>query len=127
LFFRGCHFIFKSRRNYGLEEWHHRAKFGAKLLDGVVLFALASCQEIGTTFFIFFHPGLCETAVADLREDFAHLLARLLGDDAWPCGVIALFGSVAYGIAHIAEAAAVDQVNDELEFVETFEIGNLRL
>src|SRR5258708_15618352 len=93
----------------------------------MMLLALAGCQEVGAALFIFFDPRLGETAVANLREDLAHLVPRLLGDDARPGGVITLFGGVADGIAHVAEAAAVNQVHDELELVHAFEIGDLWL
>ena len=44
-----------------------------------------------------------------------------------PSGVVALLGGIADGVAHVAQAAAVDQVNDELEFVHAFEVGDLGL
>src|SRR5713101_5970262 len=92
-----------------------------------MLLALARGQEVGATLFIFFDPSLGKTAVANLREDLAHLFPRLLGDDARPGGIIALFRRIADGVTHVAEAAAVNQVHDELELVHAFEIGNLRL
>src|SRR5216684_3468286 len=82
---------------------------------------------IRAALFIFFDPGFCKTAVADFREDLAHFFPRLLGDDARPSRIIALLGRVAHGVAHIAEAAAVNQINDELELVEAFEISDLWL
>src|SRR5712664_2970053 len=127
LFFCRGSFVFEAGRDHWLKKWHHGAKFGAELLDGVLLLALARGQEVRTALFIFCDPGFCETAVSNLREDFAHLVARLLGDDARPGGIIALLGSIADGVTHVAEAAAVNQVNDKLEFVETFEVSNLRL
>jgi len=103
------------------------AKLGAKLFDGVLLLALAGGQEIRAAFFIFLDPGFCETAIADLGKNFAHLFASLLGDDARSGGIVALFGGIADGVTHVAEAAAVDQVNDEFQFMHTFEIGDLGL
>src|SRR5216683_2890506 len=89
--------------------------------------AMASSEEVGAAFFVFLDPGFRKAAVADFRENLAHFLASLFRDDAWPSGVVALLGRVADGIAHVTEAATVDQIHDELEFVEAFEIGDLRL
>jgi len=30
-------------------------------------------------------------------------------------------------VAHVAEAAAINQVDDEFQFVQAFEVGNFRL
>ena len=38
-----------------------------------------------------------------------------------------MFGCVADGVAHVAEAAAIDQVDDELQFVQAFEVGDFGL
>src|SRR6266403_266348 len=127
LLFRRGRFGFQAGGNYRLKERHHRTKFRAELFDGKRLLAMASGEEVGAALFVFFDPGFGETAVANFRENLAHFFAGLFSDDARPSGVVALLGSVADGIAHVAKAAAVDQINDELGFVETFEIGDLRL
>src|SRR5882762_9288673 len=94
-FFRRGRFGLESGCDHRLEEWHHSAEFRAELLDGVLLFALTRGQEIGAALFIFFDPGFCETAVADLSEDLAHFFSRLFRDDARSGGIIALLGSIA--------------------------------
>src|SRR4029077_9845293 len=86
LFFRRGRFGLEPRRDDRLQEGHHGAQSRAELLDGVLLLALARGEKIGAALFILRDPGLGETAVADLREDFAHFLARLLRDDARPGG-----------------------------------------
>src|SRR4029077_3757332 len=95
--------------------------------DRVMLFALAGGQKVGAALFIFFDPSLSETAVADLCQDLSHLVARLLGDNSRSRGIVSLLCSVADGIAHVTEAAAVNQINDKLEFVEALKVGDLRL
>src|ERR1700674_476544 len=127
LFLRSSRFVLESGRDHRLQERHHGAKFGAELLDRVALLALTRGQEVGTAFFIFLDPGLCETAVANFRKDLAHLFPRLFGDDARSGGIIALLGRIADGATHVAETAAVNQVNDELELVKAFEVGDLWL
>src|SRR5260370_31667874 len=99
-------------RDHRLEEWDHGAKSRAELLDGVLLLALTRGEEVRAALFVLFDPGFCETAVADLREDLAHLFSRLLGDDARSGGIIALFGGIADGVPHVAQTAAVNQVNE---------------
>ena len=66
-------------------------------------------------------------AVLDFGEQLFHLRACLVGHDARAGGVVAELGSVGDGIAHVAEAAAVHQVDDELEFVQALKVGDLRL
>src|SRR6266705_411734 len=56
-----------------------------------------------------------------------HFFACLPGDDARTGRIVALFGGITDGVAHVAEATAVDQVDDELEFVQAFEISDLGL
>ncbi len=63
----------------------------------------------------------------DLVEDFDHLLARLLADDARPARQVAVLGRVAHHLAHPADAALVDEVDDELQFVAHLEVGHLGL
>src|SRR5258708_34429354 len=127
LFFRRGRLVVKSGRDPRLEDWHHGAQVRAELLDGALLLALTRRQEVRAALFVLFDPGFCETAVADLREDLAHLFSRLFGDDARSGRIIALLGSIADGVPHVAETAAVNQVNDELELVEAFEEADLGL
>src|SRR5258708_32146139 len=106
LFLRRGRFVLETRRDHRLKEWHHGTQFRAELLDGVLLLALTRGEEVGAALFVFFDPGFCESAVADLREDLAHLFSRLLGDDARSGGIITLLGSILDAVAQEAEAAA---------------------
>ena len=49
------------------------------------------------------------------------------GDDAGAGYVVAPLGGVGDGVAHVLEAAAVHEVDDELELVEDLEVGELGL
>ena len=49
------------------------------------------------------------------------------GDDPRAAGVVAVFGRVADAVAHVVEAALVEEVDDELELVHAFEVGHLGL
>ena len=66
-------------------------------------------------------------AVLDLGQNLLHLLAGLLGDQALAGAVVAVLGSVGDGVAHLGEAALVDQVNDQLHLVAGLKVGHLGL
>ena len=51
----------------------------------------------------------------------------MLVNDPRAGGIIAVFRRIAHGIAHIAQATLVEQVHDQLQFVQRLEIGGLRL
>ena len=70
---------------------------------------------------------LGEGAVLDVVEELLHGLLDLGGDDARAGDVVAPLGGVGDGVAHVLEAAAVHEVDDELELVEDFEVGELGL
>ena len=69
-------------------------------------------------------PLLGEFAGLDFGQDLLHFLAGLGVDDARAAGVIAVFGGVGNREAHVAEAAFIDQVDDQLELVQAFEVGD---
>src|ERR1700730_19466554 len=91
------------------------------------LFALSRSQEVGASLFVFLDPLLSEAAIDDLGENLLHFLACFGGDDPLASGVVALFGGVAHGIAHVAETPLIDEIDDKLQLVEALEISHLRL
>jgi hypothetical protein len=54
-------------------------------------------------------------------------LARKLGQPLSFSSIHFWFGGIADGVTHVAEAAAIDQIDDKFQFVETFEVGDLGL
>ena len=54
-------------------------------------------------------------------------LPGLLGDDARAGGVVAALGRVADRVAHVVQAAAVHQVDDQLQLVQALEVRDLGL
>src|ERR1035437_930145 len=110
-----------------VQERHLRAQLGADLLDEKVLLPFAGRLERRTPVAVFFDPLLGVGPVLDLLEDLLHLAARRLGDDAGAGGVVAVLGRVADGIAHVVEAAAVHEVDDELQLVQALEVRDLGL
>ena len=60
-----------------------------------------------------------------ISERIFFISARIVGvDDARAARVIAIFGGVGDGVAHVAETAFLDEIDDQLEFVEALEIGD---
>src|SRR5579863_8647364 len=74
--------------------------------------------------FVFSYPLFGELAGLDFGKDLFHLFAGFGGDDAGSAGVVAVFGGVGDGEAHVAEASFIDEIDDQLELVEAFEVGD---
>src|SRR5919202_1517972 len=70
-------------------------------------------------------PLAREVAGLDLAQDVAHVLARLLGDDALAARVVAVLGRVGDRVAHALQALLVHEVDDELELVQALEVRHL--
>src|SRR6202521_556302 len=111
----------------GLQPWHHGPQLRPDLLDQLAFGALAGGVEGGPARLVFQDPGAREGAVLDLTEDLAHLLADGGADDPWAADVVAELGGVADAVPHIAHAALVHQIDDQLHLVEALEVGELRL
>src|SRR5205085_11344855 len=111
----------------GVQPRHHRAEPRADLLDLGSPGLLAHLLEVREAVLGLAHPLLRELPALDLVEDAAHLRAGLLVDNARPACVVAVLRGVGDGVPHPAHAALVDEVDDELELVETFEVRDLWL
>src|SRR6266851_2897440 len=108
-----------------LEERHHVAEALADGFDLVGLGGFAHGEEFVAAGFIFGDPLFGEFAGLDFGEDLFHFGAGLIVDDARAASVVAVFGGVADAVAHVAQAAFLDEVDDEFEFVEALEVGYL--
>src|SRR5262249_49416088 len=91
------------------------------------LLTLAGGKEIGTALFVFLDPLLRETAVANLGKNFVHFFPGVLCNYARAGGIVALLRSVANRVAHITQAATVDEVDDKLHFMKALEVSNFGL
>src|ERR1035437_2464002 len=107
------------------EERHHVAEALADGFDLVGLGGSAHGEEFVAAGFVLVDPLFGEFAGLDFGEDLLHFGASLSVDDARAAGVVAVFGGVADAVAHVAEAAFLDEVHDEFEFVEALEVGDL--
>ena len=109
-----------------VEERHLRAELGADLLDLVVAVLLAEPLELLAARLVLVDPALGERARLDVGEDVLHRGLGALGDPR-PGDVVAELGGVGHREAHEVEAAAVHQVDDELELVHRLEVRELGL
>src|SRR5580658_7596198 len=74
---------------------HQPAQFAPDVLELVAGGFLAEAPERRFAGGVLGDPVLGELSAADLGQDLAHRLARLLGDDALAAGVVAVLGGVA--------------------------------
>ena len=102
-----------------------RAQALADFLDGVLLAEAAQGLELGGAGLVFEDEFLGEVAGLDLGQDALHLRLGLVGDDARAAGQVAVFSGVGDGVAHVGDAALVDEVDDQLHFVQALEVGHL--
>src|SRR6185437_146069 len=72
-------------------------------------------------------PLARELAGLDLLEHLGHLFLDLVVDDARATRQIAVLGRFADEFVHLAQAALVQQVHDQLQFVEALVVGDLGL
>ena len=97
------------------------------LLDLVVAVLRAEPLELGAAGVVLGDPAGGERAVLDLGEDLLHGGPDVVVDDPRPGDVVAVLGRVADAEAHEVEAAAVHEVDDELQLVHRLEVGELGL
>jgi hypothetical protein len=67
-----------------------------------------------------------ELAGLDVVQHALHLGLGLGGDDARAGDILAPLGGVGDRVVHVGDAALIDQVDDQLHFVQALEIGHLR-
>src|SRR5258706_61920 len=99
------------------QERHHLAQLGANYFDLGFLGAFAHCQEFVTAALVLVDPLFSELTGLNLRQNLFHLVTRLLVDDARASRIVAVLRSVRNRIAHIAEAALVNKIDNQLQFV----------
>src|SRR5580698_10275999 len=120
---RLCHFLHRHR----IEERHRRAQLLADNLDRVLRLSLAEGQKFLLTGVLVGEELLGERPVLNFGKNLLHRLAAFSVDHARAAHVVAPLGGVRNRIAHVSEAAAINQVDDQLELVQTFEVGALGL
>ena len=110
-----------------VEERHLGTQPRADALDQVVAVGLPEALEVGPAGVTLRDPLGRERPVLDVLENCLHGAADVVVDDPRPGDVIAVLRGVADREPHEVEAAAVHQVDDELELVHRLEVRELRL
>lgn len=111
----------------GVEEGHGGAELGSYLFDGVVALGFTVLGEAVAAGLVFVDEFGGEASVLDVGEELLHGGLGGGGDDGGLGFVASPFGGVGDGVVHVLEASAVEEVDDELELVEDFEVGELGL
>src|SRR5579872_5505580 len=101
-----------------LQKCHHLAQFAAHALDGLVLRGGAHRQKFLASALVLVNPLARKLAGADLAQNFPHFFPRLGIDDARAARVIAVLGGGGHRESHVAEAAFVDQVDNQLQLMQ---------
>src|SRR5436853_4905292 len=109
-----------------LDPRHHRAQPLADLLDRVLRLAPPHRLEARLPGIVLEHPFAREAPGLDFRQHLLHLGPHMLVDDAGPARIVAVLCRVRHRIAHIRDAALIDQIDDQLHLVTALEIRHLR-
>src|SRR6266481_793728 len=107
------------------EPRHEAAQLCADLLDRMVLGLFAQLAEVRRAALVLGDPLVGEGAALDVGEDLLHRGARLRADDPLAARHVAVLGGVADRVAHVGDAALVDEVDDELHLVQALEVRHL--
>src|SRR5262249_61756418 len=85
----------------------------ADLLDRMIRLALSDGEEARAVRLVLEDPLARELARLDLVQDLPHLDLGLVAHDARAARVVAVLRGIGHGIAHVGEAALVEEVDDE--------------
>ena len=120
--------VMTSRSNFFfVDPVHHASQTEADLLDTMLAFATASRFEERCTCTILRNPLSGELTALNLVQNPLHLCFGFVGDDPRTADVVTILGRVADAVPHVAQAALVEQVDDQLQLVHALEVGHFRL
>ena len=105
---------------------HHIPKPFSHRLDIVLGGAPAHCFETRPARGVLEHPFLGEPSRLNIIENLAHARLYTRVNDARTTGIVTIFGSISNRVPHVGDAALVNEVDNELDLVETLEIGHFR-
>src|SRR3989344_481802 len=110
----------------GTNPRHHGAQLLTDDFDTVssVVTTLGSHRRVAGCAFTDEH--LSVFAVLDAFQSIAHGLTGLGVDDFRAGHVLAVLGVVGDRVVHVGDTAFVHEVNDQLQFVQTLEVGHFR-
>jgi len=103
-----------------------RAQASPDLYERMIGRFFAQLGEMRTAAFVFVDPFLGEFAGLDVLQNLLHRLAHLGSDHSFAPRQVTVFRRVADRITHVGQAAFVNQVDDQLDFMDAFKISHLR-
>ena len=105
---------------------HHGAQLGADFFNRMRVIQATGRLEAGLVDLVFQHPVTGEFARLNVMQNALHFRLGFVGDDARAGDIFAIFRRVGDLVVHVGDAAFIDQINDQLHFVQAFEIGHFR-
>src|SRR5215472_6788279 len=109
-----------------LEPGHHASQTRANGFNRVLQTRGFELFEARFAGFAFGHPLIGKAPGLHVSQKLLHLVADALVDDPRTARQVAILGGVRNRVAHVADAAFVYQVHDQLHFVQALEVGHLR-
>src|SRR6266567_222956 len=100
-----------------LQPRHHAAQVCSHSFHLVFFLGFAQGGKILSASLVLFDPFTCEGARLNVSEDLLHRGAGFVPNNFRTAREIAIFRGVGNRITHAAEAAFVDQIDDELHLV----------
>src|SRR5580692_1686416 len=116
-----------GRNSHRVQKRHEFPQTSSHLFDGMSLLTLAGGVKPRTSGFVFRDPLASIFTALNFAKHAPHGVSRFVRDQLWAASVIAMFGRVADGIAHVVQAPAVHQIHNQLQFMHALEISDLRL
>src|SRR5882724_8759577 len=110
-----------------VEPRHACAQRCADLFDRVIDVLREELAVVLAAAGVLLDPLSGELARLHFLEHLAHLVLHAVIDDSRAASEIAVLGRLADELVHLAQAAFMQQVDDELELVQAFVIGDLGL
>src|SRR5471032_2355184 len=105
---------------------HHGTQLGADFFD-LVLGGQTTARDQGRSAgLVFQDEGLGVFAGLDVLQALAHRVLGGRGDDFRAGHVFAVFGVVGDRVVNVGDAAFIDQVDDQFQFVQALEVRHLR-
>src|SRR5579859_4035489 len=115
------------RDRYRIEERHRRAQLAPHLFNRVLRFLATHLVKLLAPGFVLLDPVFSKRPVLNLGQYLLHLRAGGIRNQARPGGVVAVLGGVGYGIAHVSQTTPVHKIDNQLQLMQAFEVGDLRL
>src|ERR1700735_809765 len=104
----------------GLQPGHAGSQLRADLLDRVIQISLEQLRILAAPTFVLGNPLTRKLALLNLGQNLAHLLLGGLVDHAGSAGQVAVLGRLADEAVHFGDAALMQQIDDQLQFMQAF-------